>query len=148
MRITTISLASLLVLAAAGAHAASQPSCKLVSPGEIEAVLGFKVPEPSVTRNGPVTTCQYGNYGKTVLVRFETDESRSTFRADRAQFDAEGERTKSFTGFGLPAYSSVISGFITISTLVVLKGHTTLLVTAEAPLADVAKLVGKILPKI
>lgn len=130
-----------------GARASSPPSCKLVSPKEIKAVLGYEVPKPIVTRRRTVTVCQYEGPAKTATVRFETDESRKTLKRDRAGFESEGEKTKTFTGLGLPAFSSVIPGF-QIYTLVVLKGHTTVLVTADAPLAKVAKLVKMILPKI
>lgn len=122
------------------------PSCNLVSPGEIKAVLGVTVTKPSVTADGPVTVCTYTG-AKVLLVRFETGMSSADFAEARKGFDANGESTKSFTGLHLPAYSSVLgSGRFATSTLAVLKGSTELLVTGPFPLTKLVGLVEKTLP--
>ena len=98
--------------------------------------------------NGSVLVCTYGKIGqsKQVIVRFQTGQSKPAFAVSRKQFDTHGEQTKTFTGLGVPAYSSVLgSGSYLNSTVVALKGNTELLVTAPAPLARVAALVKKTL---
>jgi hypothetical protein len=127
------------------------PSCAAVPASEIKAVLSVSVPAPVATHNGPVLVCTYGTPGKgsLVIVRFETGETAATFTAARKQFDAHGEATTTYTGLGLPAYTSVLgSGGYATSTAVVLKGTTELLVTAPAALTKVVVLVKKLLPTI
>jgi hypothetical protein len=132
----------------AAAMPAKTPNCATVSPQLIKSSLGLAVPAPQATPNGSVLVCTYGKagQGKQVIVRFQTGESTPAFAANRKQFDAHGQPTKTFAGLGVPAYSSVLgAGVYLNSTVVALKGSTELLVTAPAPLAKVAALVKKTL---
>ncbi|HZU80985.1 MAG TPA: hypothetical protein VE991_13790 [Acidimicrobiales bacterium] len=126
-------------------------SCSDVPASEVNSALGTTVGDPSSTVNGPVTVCTYKSTSPvaTVIVRFQTGMTQSSFTSDRSQFDQHGEPTQSVSGIGDAAYSSSIgSGQYTNNTLVVLKGSTELLVTAPASLAQVQALAQQILPKL
>ncbi|MES1249005.1 MAG: hypothetical protein ABUS54_15170 [Actinomycetota bacterium] len=120
---------------------AAPPTCATVPPALIKSTLGLSVPKPKATQ-GAALVCTYG----TVIVRFQTGESKAAFTAARKQFDAHGEPTKTYGGLGVQAYSSVIgSGTYANSTVVALKGSTEVLVTAQTTVAKVAALVKKVL---
>lgn len=116
------------------------PSCSLASAKAVKAAFGTTIGAPTVTKNGPVTVCQYAS-STLLLVRFETGETAARFAAGRNSFKTHGESTTSVKGVGTGAYSSTIGG---ATTLVVLKGTTELLLTAtssQPKIISLAKLI-------
>lgn len=130
----------------------SKISCNLVSPSLIQSTLGLTVGPPQVTNNSPVTVCRFSgsaNPPSNVIVRFQTGETMATFNAEQQTFGQHGEPTTPVSGLGNAAFSSSIgAGSFTQNTIEVLKGSTTLLVTAPATLAQVQALVTQILPHL
>lgn len=122
----------------------SVPSCNLASARRIKAALGVTVTAPSVTKNGPVTVCQFMTTSG-LLVRFETNETAALFAAGRKSFAQHGEPTKTVPGIGTKAYSS---SFGSSNTIVVLKGKIELLITSSVSLAKVVALAKLILPSL
>jgi hypothetical protein len=120
------------------------PSCNLASAKKVKSALGITVGAPLVTRNGPVTVCQFES--KTaLLVRFETSETAALFAFGRKSFAQHGAPTKPVSGLGTTAYSSSLAGS---NTIVVLKGKTELLITSTESLAKVEALAKLILPSL
>jgi hypothetical protein len=120
------------------------PSCNLASAKRVKSALGITVGAPLVTRNGPVTVCQF--MSKTaLLVRFQTNETTALFAYGRKSFAQHGELTKPVGGLGTTAYSSTFGG---ASTIVVLQGKTELLITSTESLAKVEALAKLILPSL
>jgi hypothetical protein len=135
------------VLATTGAAAASSgPSCSLASAKRVKSTLGIAVGSPAVTKNGPVTICEFAS-ASPLLVRFETGESASMFAAGRKGFTKHGEPTKTIRGLGTAAYSSSLAGGKS-NTIVVLKNTTELLITGSEPLAKFEALAKLILPSL
>ena len=99
---------------------------------------------PLVTRNGPVTVCQFMSK-PALLVRFETNETTSLFAAGRKGFVQHGAPTKPVGGLGTTAYSSTFGG---ASTIVVLQDKTELLITGSSPLPKLETLAKLILPSL
>jgi hypothetical protein len=124
---------------------AASPTCKLASSAKVKSALGFTVPAALVTKNGPVTVCQFES-STDLLVRFETSETAPLFAFGRKSFTQHGYPTTAVNGLGTKAYSSR-AGAKTI-TLVVLQGKTELLITALAPLAKIEALARLILPSL
>ena len=124
----------------------SVPSCSLASARRIKSALGITVTAPLVTKNGPVTVCQFMNVNGTgLLVRFQTSETAALFAAGRNGFAQHGVATKAVRGLGTKAYSSSIGS---TSTIVVLKGKIELLITANVSLPKVVALAKLILPSL
>jgi hypothetical protein len=127
-----------------GAQSAS-PSCSLASAAKIKSALGMTISTAaSVTRNGPVTVCQFRT-ASALLVRFQTSETPALFAFGRKSFATHGQSTKTLTGIGTKAYSSSIGKTVTV---VVLQGKTELLIVASAPVAKVEALAKLILPSL
>jgi len=135
-----------VALASTGTAAAvSGLSCNLASAKSVKSALGITVGSPSVTRNGPVTVCEFASTSP-LLVRFETNESASMFAAGQKSFTQHGQPTKTVNGLGTKAYSSTFEG--KTNTIVVLKNQTELLITANEPLAKLEALAKLILPSL
>jgi hypothetical protein len=135
-----------VALASTGTAAAvSGPSCNLASAKSVKSALGITVGSPSVTKNGPVTVCEFASTSP-LLVRFETNESASMFAAGQKSFTQHGQPTKTVNGLGTKAYSSIFKG--KTNTIVVLKDKTELLITANEPLAKLEALAKLILPSL
>jgi hypothetical protein len=137
-----------VIVAVAGATTAtaSGPSCRLASAKRVKAALGITVSAPTVTRNGPVTVCEFAAPAP-LLVRFETHESTALFAAGRKGFTKHGEPTKTVSGLGSAAYSSSLDGGKS-NTIVVLKDATELLITGARPLAKLEALARLIVPAL
>lgn len=141
-----ISVAAAL-FSAAPAGAAS--SCGKVTSTLISSTLGLAVPAPTEVHNGRVLECVFGQPGPNarslVTVELQTDVSPAKFKSIRAVF---GKRaTTTFSGLGLPAFSSVQgAGSARVTGLAVLKGSTVVDVFWGGPITKIAALVRKILP--
>jgi hypothetical protein len=120
------------------------PSCNLASAKRVKSALGITVGAPLVTRNGPVTVCQFMSK-VALLVRFETNETAALFAAGRKSFAQHGVPTKPVSRLGTTAYSSSFAGS---NTIVVLQGKTELLITSSDSLAKVEALAKLILPSL
>ena len=134
-----------------GSSGGSSPSCSSVPASEVNTALGTNVGNPSVQPNGAVTVCTYTSQSPiaTVIVRFETGMTQSSFTTARSQFDQHGEPTSTVSGIGDAASSSSTgTGQYQSNTIVVLKGSTELLVTAPASLSQVESLAQEILAKL
>jgi hypothetical protein len=148
MKFVPLVLATGAAVALAGtgtAAAVSGPSCNLASAKSVKSALGITVGSPSVTKNGPVTVCEFASTSP-LLVRFETNESASMFAAGQKSFTQHGQPTKTVNGLGTKAYSSTFAG--KTNTIVVLKNKTELLITANEPLAKLEALAKLILPSL
>jgi hypothetical protein len=119
-------------------------SCSLASATRVRSALGITVGPAQVTRNGPVTVCQFRS-GTGLLVRFQTSVSASRFASGRKSFGQQGVSTKTIDGVGSKAYSSSIQG---TNTIVVLQKTTELLITANAPQTKLVALAKLILPSL
>jgi hypothetical protein len=144
-------LSAAAVLFSASAAGAKSSSCHKVTPTLIKSTLGVAVPAPSEVRNGLVFECMFGQPGTTaralVTVDFQTDVSPAKLKAMRGVFGAHS--TATFSGLGLPAFSSVQgTGSARNNGLVVLKGSTAVEVFWGGPLAKITALVRKILPSM
>ena len=142
-------VATAVLFGASPAGAAS--SCRKVTPTLIKSTLGVVVPAPTEVRNGRVLECMFGQPGTTtralVTVDFQTDVSPAKLKGMRSVFGAHS--TKTFSGLGLPSFSSVQgTGSARNNGLVVLKGSTAVEVFWGGPLARIAALVKKILPTV
>lgn len=137
--------AAAVLASTATAAAVSGPSCNLASAKSVKSALGITVGSPSVTKNGPVTVCEFASTSP-LLVRFETNESASMFAAGQKSFTQHGQPTKTVNGLGTKAYSSTFAG--KTNTIVVLKNKTELLITANEPLAKLEALAKLILPSL
>lgn len=130
----------------------SKISCNLVTTAQIQSTLGLTVTGPQVTNNAPVTVCKYSGSAtppSNIIVRFQTGESMSSFTSEEQAFSQHGEPTSPISGLGTAAFSSTIgAGSFTQATIEVLKGSTTVLVTAPASIAQVQALVTQILTHI
>ncbi len=123
-------------------------SCPSIPASEVNRELGTSVGPPTSRVEGPVTVCVYKSTTEpqSAIVRIETGTSAAAFAAARAQFDKQGETTTPAPGLGDQAYTSTLTaGGITNSTVVVLKGSTSLLVTGSATVPQVEALAGQIL---
>ena len=148
MKFVPLVLATGAAVALAGtgtAAAVSGPSCNLASAKSVKSALGITVGSPSVTKNGPVTVCEFASTSP-LLVRFETNESASMFAAGQKSFTQHGQPTKTVNGLGTKAYSSTFAG--KTNTIVVLKNKTEMLITANEPLAKLEALAKLILPSL
>src|ERR1039458_1861718 len=100
MKLVTLVIATgaAVALASTGTAAAvSGPSCNLAPPTSPKSPLGITVGSPSVTKNGPVTVCEFASTSP-LLVRFETNESASMFAAGQKSFTQHGQPTKTVNG--------------------------------------------------
>jgi hypothetical protein len=132
--------------------AAAKSSCgKVVTPTLIRSTLGVAVPAPSEVVNGRVLECMFGQPGTTtralVTVDVQSGVSPAKLKAIRGVFGRRS--TATFSGLGLPAFSSVQgTGSARNNGLVVLKGSTAVEVFWGGPLAKIAALVKKVLPTV
>jgi hypothetical protein len=117
-----------------------------VSAKTIKAAVGVTVRSPVVTKNGPVTVCDFLS-ATPLLVRFETRENATLFAVGRKGFSQHGEPTKTVGGLGNAAYSSSLAGG-KANTIVILKGSTELLITGPEPLPKLETLAKLILPAL
>jgi len=152
--VVTTRAASAGVLFAAAALFGASPagaalSCGTVTPGLIKSTLHVVVPAPTEERNGLLVQCTYGQLGANpVVVSVQTGMSAATFKFERRTTFGRA-RTKTFSGLGVPAFSSVEgTGSSRNTGLVALKGHTMLNVLWGGPLAKIAALEKKILPSV
>jgi hypothetical protein len=147
-RAATVLVGALVAIAgvtvATPAHAAAGPSCNVASAKKIKAAIGITVGSASVTRNGPVTVCQFRT-ATGLLVRFQTSETASMYAFGRKSFGQHGAPTKTVAGIGTKAYSSSFQG---ANTIVVLQNTTELLVTSSVSLAKIEALARLILPSL
>ncbi len=125
--------------------------CALAPASTVNAALGTAVGAPQSDVNGSVTVCTYKsiNPPQSVIVRIDTSTNASAFVASKSQFVTQGETTTPVSGLGDQAFSSTLSaGSITNSTIVVLKGSASLLITGSASLAQVEALATQLLPHL
>jgi hypothetical protein len=153
--VTTLTIGAMATSVALGgsvAQAAGKaPGCGLVPASVVDGVYGSSVTGPQAQTKGPVTVCVYNSSPPVVyvLVRFEVNETVAMFKAGRKTFDAHKEPTATVSGLGHMAYSSVLgSGKTLTSTVVVLTGHTELLVTGTGSLTKALSLTKKVLAKL
>ena len=95
-----------------------------------------------------MTVCTYKSttQPQSAIVRIETGTNAAAFAASKAQFATEGQTTTPAPGLGDQAYTSTLTaGGITNTTVVVLKGTTSLLVTGSATVPQVEALATQIL---
>lgn len=147
--------AAVLFAAAAlfgAAPASAAPSCGKVTPGLIKSTLGVAVPAPTEVRSGRLLQCTFGqlssNPRSLVVLSFQTGMSLGRFELERRSVFSRSS-TKTFSGLGVPAFSSVEGAGSTRSTgLIALKGHTMVYVTWGGPVAKIAALMRKIMATV
>jgi hypothetical protein len=131
--------------AAAAAPVAAQttgpPSCALLSPAEVSALLGVgSLKAPEKEGQPPVTVCNFSEEKKlfpSVTLRFETGRDAATFALMRKSHDDNDQKTSDFPGLTPGAFSVTLSKSSGVSFL---HKNTVVLVTAIAPLEKVAAL--------
>ncbi len=127
---------------------ATTVSCAAIPASEVNHALGTSVGPPTSQVEGPVTVCTYKSTTapQSAIVRIETGTNAAAFTAGRAQFDKQGETTTAAPGLGDQAYTSTLTAAgITNTTVVVLKGSTSVLVTGSATVPQVEALASQIL---
>jgi hypothetical protein len=102
----------------------------------VNTALGTHVGDPEQQLLTNVAVCTYkpapGTIG-TVIIRMETDTTRTAFDQARHASDANGIPTADLSGFEDAAYTSTISALsVTTNTVVALKGTTEVLVSSGA----------------
>ena len=137
-------LIAIAVLAGTASAQAATPSCSLASASRVKSALGVTVAAPQVTKNGPVTICQFIT-ASALLVRFQTSETMALYTFGRKSFGKQGVSTKTVSGLGSNAYTASIGG---LHSLVVLQGKTELLVQGKTPLQKLEALARLILPSL
>jgi hypothetical protein len=137
-------LIAIAAFAGAPSAQAATPTCSLASAARVKSALGVTVASPQVTRNGPVTVCQFIT-ASALLVRFQTSETTALYTFGRKSFGQHGVSTKTVSGLGTKAYSASIGE---LHTLVVLQGKTELLVQGKTPLPKLEALAKLILPTL
>jgi hypothetical protein len=137
-------LIAIAAFAGAPSAQAATPPCSLASASRVKSALGITVAAPQVTKNGPVTVCQFIT-ASALLVRFQTSETTALYTFGRQSFGKHGVSTKTVSGLGTSAYSARIGE---LHTLVVLQGKTELLVQGKTPLPKLEALAKLILPTL
>jgi len=137
-------LIAIAAFAGAPSAQAATPSCSLASASRVKSALGVTVAAPQVTKNGPVTVCQFIT-ASALLVRFQTSETTALYTFGRKSFGKHGVSTKTVSGLGTNAYTASIGK---LHTLVVLQGKTELLVQGKTPLPKLEALAKLILPTL
>jgi hypothetical protein len=151
---TSQSAASPASPAASSPAAAGQShvSCDLVSATLVNAALGTDLSAPSQSTGGNAIACQFkGAKAGTVEIRIATSETAAAFAAERKTFDASGQPTKTYAGFGDQAYTSTQNmpmGMPSVNTLVALKGSVELLVSSTASIISEGTLEQQLFAKI
>jgi hypothetical protein len=123
-------------------------SCASIPASEVNTDLGTSVGPPSSEIQGSVVVCTYksSTAPQSAIVRIETGTDAAAFVASKAQFATQGQTTPDAPGLGDQAYTSTLTaGGITNSTVVVLKGTTSILVTGSATVPQGEALAARIL---
>ncbi len=120
-----------------GGTSPAAASCAGAPAAVVGASLGDTVKVLDATPNGAtIVVCRYiGPKVGAVVLRIQTDQTPTGFAITKKGFATQGEKTKDEPGFMDAAYSSQITGRFPITTLVALKGHVEILVSANAPIA-------------
>ncbi len=123
---------------AAGGAGAAQVTCDLAPASLVNSALGTDLGAPSQTTAGSATACEYkGTKAGAVEIRIQTGDSAAMFTAERKAFDATGQRTKSYPGFGDEAFTNVKHMPLSlpdVNTLVTRQGSVEILVVSTASL--------------
>ena len=123
---------------AAGGAAAAQVNCDLAPASLVNSALGTDLGAPSQTTAGSATACEYkGTKAGAVEIRIQTGDSAAMFAVERKSFDATGQRTKSYPGFGDEAFTNVKHMPLSlpdVNTLVTRQGSVEILVVSTASL--------------
>jgi hypothetical protein len=119
-----------------GGGATTALSCAVAPASMVNAALGTSVGDPKEQLVGHGAVCNYapvaGAKGN-VIVRIQTDTTRSLFDQGRATSDRNGLPTADLPGFEDAAYTSTIAaGSVTTNTVVALKGTVQVLVSSAA----------------
>jgi hypothetical protein len=114
---------------------AVNPSCDLAPASLVNSALGTHVGDPQAQNLTHIVVCRYSPTTGTgaVVVRIQTDMSRTVFDQGRHTSDASNLPTSDLPGFQDVAYTSVLkAGSITTNTVVALKGTVQILVSSPA----------------
>ena len=119
-----------------GGGATAALSCAVAPASMVNSALGTNVGDPKQELVGHGAVCNYapvaGAKGN-VIVRIQTDTTRSLFDQGRATSDRNGLPTADLPGFEEAAYTSTIAaGSVTTNTVVALKGTVQVLVSSPA----------------
>ncbi len=126
-------------------------SCDLAPASLVNSVLGTHVGDPQAQNLTNIVVCRYSPTTGTgsVIVRIQTDMSRSVFDQGRRTSDANNLPTTDLPGFEDAAYTSVLqAGSITTNTVVALKGKVQILVSSAASLEAEKELETQIFAKL
>lgn len=124
--------------------------CALLSPSDVQAVVGYPVGIPRRVFQGSTTDCLYksANPHHAVHFRFNNEASTSTFQSEMSAYAALGNQLSRVTGIGDEAFSfSQVSGPETKNTIVARSGNTQVLVSGFATMAQVETLARSALSK-
>ncbi|MGE5131300.1 MAG: hypothetical protein ACM32E_00135 [Gemmatimonadota bacterium] len=113
-------------------------TCDLAPASLVNSALGTDLGAPSQTTAGSATACEYkGTKAGAVEIRIQTGDSAAIFAVERKAFDATGQRTKSYPGFGDEAFINVKHMPLSlpdVNTLVARQGSVEILVVSTASL--------------
>jgi hypothetical protein len=115
----------------------------LVSPSDVQTVIGESVGVPRSVLQGATTDCTYksANPSHAVLIRYNTAASAATFQSEKAAYASAGHQLTPVPAIGDEAFTfSTPSGLETKNTLVTRMGSTQVLVTGTPSTAEVEAL--------
>lgn len=118
--------------------------CKLVAPSVVATALSESMTFPETLAHNSSTECIYRSKqgtGTAVLIRYDTDSNSSTFAKSRDTFERRGEKLGPITGLGDQAfYFTEQSGQVSVTTVVLSKGHLQMLITGSATLNQIGSI--------
>ena len=117
----------------------SSPTCNLMPAPMVNAALGTDLGNPTQNSDGDTVECEFqGTKAGAVTIRIQKGDDATAFAVERKTFQASGQPTKDYAGFGDEAYTNIKKmplGLPDVNTLVARKGSVDILVSSSASIA-------------
>lgn len=128
----------------------SASSCSLVSPGELDAVLGKLVSPPEASSTKLETDCRYAIGSEAAVdIKYTMRVSTRSFEALTTSLAAANTSTRHYCGLGNSAYyTQVKTGTTTSTALVVLEGSNQVTIIAPGSVPQVESIAQRVLPSL
>lgn len=136
----------------AGGGGSGPVTCDAVPASLVNSALGTDLGAPSQTTAGSAVACAFkGTKTGAVEIRIQTGDTAALFAAERKTFDATGQPTKDYPGFGDQAYTNVRHlplGLPDMNTLVARQGSVEILVASPAAITAERALEQQVFAKV
>ncbi len=129
----------------------STTRCVLITPKQIESVVGTSVSSPSATVHAATTLCTYKatDLSRSVIISYNSAANATLFAREAALLRAKGDRVGKILGLGDQALYAVKSTKgTTVTTVVGRKGSEQVQVTGSATLTELETLAIEALAKV